>query len=75
MASMRIGGEAGLDRVELRRPDGEPVRVLVVDDEPTLTDLLSMALRYEGWQVRTAADGMAALRAPGSSDPTRWCST
>ncbi|NGM13396.1 response regulator transcription factor [Verrucosispora sp. WMMA2044] len=60
---MRIGGEAGLDRVELRRPDGEPVRVLVVDDEPTLTDLLSMALRYEGWQVRTAADGMAALRA------------
>ncbi len=63
MASMRIGGEAGLDRVELRRPDGEPVRVLVVDDEPTLTDLLSMALRYEGWQVRTAADGMAALRA------------
>ncbi|MEG3637287.1 response regulator transcription factor [Micromonospora palythoicola] len=60
---MRISGGAGLDRVELRRPDGEPVRVLVVDDEPTLTDLLSMALRYEGWQVRTAADGMAALRA------------
>jgi hypothetical protein len=25
---------------ELRRHDGEPVRVLVVDDEPTLTDLL-----------------------------------
>ncbi|MBQ1024562.1 response regulator transcription factor [Micromonospora sp. C95] len=47
----------------MRRPDGEPVRVLVVDDEPTLTDLLSMALRYEGWQVRTAADGMAAVRA------------
>ncbi|WP_301547643.1 response regulator transcription factor [Micromonospora sp. C95] len=60
---MTIEGEAGLDRVELRRPDGEPVRVLVVDDEPTLTDLLSMALRYEGWQVRTAADGMAAVRA------------
>ncbi|MCZ7422412.1 MULTISPECIES: response regulator transcription factor [unclassified Micromonospora] len=60
---MRISDGAGLDRVELRRPDGEPVRVLVVDDEPTLTDLLSMALRYEGWQVRTAADGMAALRA------------
>ncbi|MFI7553414.1 response regulator transcription factor [Verrucosispora sp. WMMD703] len=60
---MRIEGEATPGRVELRRPDGEPVRVLVVDDEPTLTDLLSMALRYEGWQVRTAADGMAAVRA------------
>ncbi|GAB3842467.1 hypothetical protein GCM10029963_15550 [Micromonospora andamanensis] len=56
-------GEAAPGRVELRRPDGEPVRVLVVDDEPTLTDLLSMALRYEGWQVRTAGDGMAAVRA------------
>ncbi|GIJ31372.1 DNA-binding response regulator [Micromonospora sediminimaris] len=63
MAAMRIEGEATPGRVELRRPDGEPVRVLVVDDEPTLTDLLSMALRYEGWQVRTAADGMAAVRA------------
>ena len=47
------------DRPALRRPDGTPIRVLVVDDEPTLTDLLSMALRYEGWEVRTAADGDA----------------
>jgi two-component system OmpR family response regulator len=35
--------------------------VLVVDDEQSLTDLLRMALRYEGWDVRTAADGQAAL--------------
>src|SRR6476620_2388623 len=40
--------------VELRRPDGAPVRILVVDDEATLTDLLSMALRYEGCEVRSA---------------------
>jgi two-component system OmpR family response regulator len=38
------------------------VRVLVVDDESTLSDLLSMALRYEGWDVRTAADGLSAVR-------------
>jgi two-component system, OmpR family, response regulator len=38
------------------------VRVLVVDDEPTLSELLSMALRYEGWQVRTAGDGSSAMR-------------
>ena len=44
------------------RADGPPVRVLVVDDEATLTELLSIALRYEGWEVRTAADGTAAIR-------------
>ena len=47
---------------ELRRPDGGPVRVLVVDDEPTLAELLSMALRYEGWDVRSAGDGQSAVR-------------
>ncbi|HKG49444.1 MAG TPA: response regulator transcription factor [Actinomycetales bacterium] len=47
----------------LSRLDGTPVRVLVVDDEPALSELLTMALRYEGWDVRTAADGLAAVRA------------
>ncbi|MEO8906545.1 MAG: response regulator transcription factor [Microbacteriaceae bacterium] len=45
----------------LRHPDGSAIRVLVVDDERTLTDLLHMALRYEGWDVRTAATGQQAL--------------
>ncbi|GAA4449568.1 response regulator transcription factor [Phytohabitans houttuyneae] len=54
---------------ELRRPDGEPVRVLVVDDEATLTDLLSMALRYEGWQVRSAGNGLAAVRVAREFEP------
>ncbi|MFY1637938.1 response regulator transcription factor [Solwaraspora sp. WMMB335] len=49
-------------RVELRRADGSPVRVLVVDDEPTLAELLSMALRYEGWEVRSAGDGTGAVQ-------------
>ncbi|HYN75436.1 MAG TPA: response regulator transcription factor [Candidatus Limnocylindria bacterium] len=47
---------------QLRRPDGTAVRVLVVDDEPALTDLLSMALRYEGWEIRTASDGASAVQ-------------
>ena len=47
---------------KLTRPDGSPVRVLVVDDESNLTELLSMALRYEGWEVRTAGTGTAAVR-------------
>jgi two-component system OmpR family response regulator len=44
-------------------PGGAPVRVLVVDDEPSLAELLSSVLRYEGWEVRTAGDGNGALRA------------
>jgi two-component system OmpR family response regulator len=47
----------------LQRPDGSPLRVLVVDDEQMLTDLLSMALRMEGWEVRTAGSGFDALTA------------
>ena len=47
---------------DIRRADGSAVRVLVVDDEPTLTELLSMALRYEGWEVRTAGAGAEAVR-------------
>ena len=64
----RRGGHDGCvvtmnNRTELRRPDGEPVRILVVDDETALTDLLSMALRYEGCEVRAAATGRGAVRA------------
>jgi len=43
------------------RTDGQ-VRVLVVDDEPSLAELLSSVLRYEGWEVRTAVDGASAVR-------------
>jgi two-component system, OmpR family, response regulator len=56
-------------KVDMRRPDGGPVRVLVVDDEPTLAELLSMALRYEGWQVRAAADGFEAVRQARAFEP------
>lgn len=53
----------------LRRPDGSPLRVLVVDDEQMLTDLLSMALRMEGWDVRTAGSGYDALAVTRDFDP------
>ena len=47
----------------LTRPDGTAIRVLTVDDETSLTELLSMALRYEGWEVSTAGSGLAAVKA------------
>ncbi|AWB89938.1 response regulator transcription factor [Salinibacterium hongtaonis] len=53
----------------LRHFDGSPVRAVVVDDEETLSELLSMALRYEGWDVRTAPDGQAALKVVREFDP------
>jgi DNA-binding response OmpR family regulator len=36
-------------------------RILVVDDEPAIADAVSYALRREGFEVETAADGEAAL--------------
>jgi two-component system OmpR family response regulator len=45
----------------LTRPDGSPLRVLVVDDEPNIAELLQMALRYEGWDIQTAGTGRKAV--------------
>ena len=53
----------------LTRPDGTPLRVLAVDDEPSLTELLSMALRYEGWNARTAGTGSEAVRTAREFQP------
>ncbi len=36
-------------------------RLLVVDDEPNIVELLSASLRYAGFEVRTAASGEQAL--------------
>ena len=54
---------------KLQRLDGTPVRVLVVDDEANLTELLSMALRYGGWEVRAAGTGTAAVKAARDFQP------
>ncbi|WP_169164497.1 response regulator transcription factor [Cellulomonas taurus] len=58
-----------LTREALTRPDGQPVRALVVDDEATLAELLSTALRYEGWQVEHALTGQSAIKQAKSLDP------
>jgi len=46
-----------------------PTRILVVDDEQSITDLLSMALRYEGMEVQVAHLGREALEAVTSFRP------
>lgn len=53
----------------LSRADGSPVRVLVVDDEANIAELLQMALRFEGWDVATAATGRSAVQAARDTLP------
>jgi two-component system OmpR family response regulator len=49
--------------VSITTPDSPASRVLVVDDEPNIVDVISMALRYQGFDVSSAASGGDALRA------------
>ncbi|MHB1500114.1 MAG: response regulator transcription factor [Candidatus Dormibacteria bacterium] len=46
-----------------------PTRVLVVDDEPSITEFIELGLRREGFSVRTAPDGRAALTAVDQFHP------
>jgi len=43
-----------------------PINVLVVDDESVLAEMVSMALRYEGWNIATAG----RIAAIASAAPT-----
>jgi two-component system, OmpR family, response regulator TrcR len=45
----------------MHRPDGSAIRVLLVDDERALTNLIRMALKYEGWDVDVAHDAAEAV--------------
>jgi two-component system OmpR family response regulator len=58
-----VAGTGGEPRQQPgQQPDGARVRVLVVDDEPSLAELLAGVLRFEGWEVRTADSGGSAVR-------------
>ncbi len=58
------------DRPEpVSRADGSPARLLVVDDEEALLDLLGDALRFAGYEVHTARAGFEALRSAADLGP------
>jgi two-component system OmpR family response regulator len=46
-----------------------PQRVLVVDDEPNIVDIVTMALRFQGFEVESAGNGSAALAAASAFRP------
>ncbi len=52
-------GDPGTGR--LTRADGSPLRVLVVDDERSLADVLTSVMRLQGWDAQTAYGGREAL--------------
>src|SRR6476620_7406649 len=50
--------------------EGErPVRVLVVDDEPLIVQMLSIALSYEKFDVSVARDGLEAIQQASRTKP------
>jgi len=49
--------------------DAAGSRVLVVDDEPNLVEVVSMALRFQGFTVETASSGREAIAAVASFKP------
>src|SRR6266496_2167669 len=52
-----------------RDPTEQRTRVLVVDDEASITDLVATVLRYEGFEVEVAGNGWDALRKAQSFAP------
>jgi DNA-binding response OmpR family regulator len=56
--------------VEANRAAGKPTRrILIVDDEPTVREVLGQYLQLEGYMVLQAADGLEALRLAEASPP------
>jgi two-component system OmpR family response regulator len=55
--------EERVDRAGSAARDAPAPRILVVDDEPSITDLVATVLRYEGFGVEVAATGRSALAA------------
>jgi two-component system, OmpR family, response regulator len=48
---------------------GVTQRILVVDDEPNIVDVISMALRFQGFEIESAGTGQAAIAKANSFKP------
>ncbi|WP_305778644.1 response regulator [Nocardia yamanashiensis] len=53
----------------MSNPAAAPIKVLVVDDEPQILRALRINLSVRGYEVTTAANGAAALRAAAEKHP------
>ena len=50
-------------------------RILLVEDDPSIREVTAIGLRAAGFDVSTAADGVAGLERSGATPPTSSCST
>jgi two-component system response regulator MprA len=57
MRAQGLSGQASTDEPR----ENEPLRILVVEDEPQIANFLRVGLGYEGFSVTVAEDGYAAL--------------
>ncbi len=55
--------------MSIATPTASKHRILVVDDEPSITELIATSLRFVGYEVRTAATGSEALTAAEEFHP------
>ncbi|MGD0447599.1 MAG: response regulator transcription factor [Candidatus Dormibacteria bacterium] len=69
MRSERLALRADRSTHILEREMTERGRILVVDDEPAITDFIALGLHHEGYEVATAGDGHQGLRAVDEFKP------
>jgi two-component system, OmpR family, response regulator MprA len=50
-------------------PEGEPQRILIVDDEPAVREALQRSLAFEGYLTEVAVDGADALEKAAATRP------
>ncbi len=61
--------QEGTDAVTAARQEGPEAKLLVVDDEPNIVELMSASLRYAGFEVATASSGTEAISVAASFRP------
>ena len=69
MASVGLGGMDTVARGAVPAPDGDPVRVLLIEDDPGLRDYLAECLRAAGCHVAAAANGLDGWHALEAARP------
>lgn len=74
MTTLQAGGNSPRRAVlgtlpRMYRADGSAIRALLVDDERALTNLIKMALQYEGWEIDVAHDASEAIERYRANPP------
>ncbi len=58
-----------LTEIALEKKDNKDTTVLIIEDEAQITRLIELELKYEGYEVLTATDGVEGLKAIRDNEP------